>query len=99
MTELIVIYTTSAFHCPWCVRAKELLNIYGYDFYEKDINVEPRYKEEFKEQGFKTVPQVFIGNKHIGGYETTKHYIRNKYLKDFREEKRLKILEELENIT
>jgi glutaredoxin len=97
-SKLFTIYTTSAFECPWCIRVKELLNIYGFDFYELDIN-NPRLKKEFLEQGFKTVPQVFFEDKHIGGYETTKDWVRNKFFENYSPDRKQKIIDELENIT
>jgi len=93
-----VIYTTSAFECPWCIRAKELLNVYGFDYYEKDIHKNPRWKEEFIEKGFKKVPQVYFDETLIGGYDVTKDWVRNKFFENYSDEKKSKIKEELENI-
>lgn len=77
--KFFLVYTTSAFTCPYCVKLKALMNIYGYDFYEMDITDEINMKA-FKEQGFRQVPQVFLSQKdelkHIGGYSTTKDYLR-----------------------
>ena len=75
VNKLFVIYTTTAFHCKWCSKLKDLLRVYGYDYYEKDL-IEPKNKEEFVDQGFRTVPQVFIEEKYIGGYESTRDYLR-----------------------
>jgi glutaredoxin 3 len=76
MTNWVVIYTTSAFHCPWCVKAKELLNVYGYDFYEKDIATVPRYKDEFREKGHTKVPQIWIEDELIGGHDALQEWLR-----------------------
>lgn len=80
--KFFLVYTTSAFTCPFCVKLKQLMNVYGFDFYELDI-VEEDNKNSFKEQGFKTVPQVFLSTndelKHIGGYSTTKDYLRTNF--------------------
>ena len=94
-----VIYTTSAFECPWCVKVKEILNIYGFDFYEKDIHKNPQYKKEFLELGFKKVPQVYFEDTLIGGHDNTKDWIRNKFLENYDPTKKQKILQELENIS
>ncbi len=62
----ITIYTTS--YCPYCVRAKELLTRKGASF--KEINAEDdTAREEMvaKAGGRRTVPQIFIGEKHVGG--------------------------------
>ena len=94
----ITIYTTSAFVCPWCIKAKELLKVYGIDYYEKDINTSEQYKREFIERGHKTVPQVYIEDSLIGGYDKTKVYVRNKYFDKYDEKKRAEILTELDKI-
>lgn len=98
MTNWITIYTTSAFECPWCVRVKELLKVYGFDYYEKDINTSPQYKKEFIAAGHKTVPQVYLEGDLIGGYDKTKEYVRHRYFDKYDEKKRAEILVELENI-
>lgn len=71
--------------CQWCTRVKELLSVYGMDFYEKDLS-DKHNKGEFLNLGFRTVPQVYVNyggeHKHIGGYETTKDYLRNKFFED-----------------
>lgn len=72
----MVIFTTSAFECPWCIKAKELLNVYGYDFFEKDIHTSAEYKKEFIEAGHKTVPQVYIEDQHIGGHDSLQKWLR-----------------------
>lgn len=64
----IVIYTTPV--CPYCVRAKELLARKGRsDYREIDITKTPGAMKEMltKSGGRKTVPQIFIGDKHVGG--------------------------------
>ena len=63
----ITIYTTDI--CPYCVRAKDLLKNKGLKY--KEINVTNNQKEREllikKTNGQRTVPQIFIDNKHIGG--------------------------------
>lgn len=88
-----VLYTTSAFDCPWCTKAKELLNVYGVDFYEKDINENETYKQEFMAAGHKTVPQLYHEGTLIGGYEKTRDYLRLKHSAKARRE------EEAERLT
>lgn len=93
--DIFRIYTTSAFECKWCIKLKELLNVYGYDFVEHDIATDERAKQDFVEHGFRTVPQVFLDQKcsepkHIGGYETTKDYLRNNFFKDHPDYKEIK---------
>lgn len=63
----IEVYTTN--YCPYCVKAKQLLNKKGVSFKEIDVtsDLEAREKLVIKAQGRKTVPQIFINDQHIGG--------------------------------
>ena len=61
------IYTTPI--CPYCVRAKSLLKKKGAEFEEVDVFMDAGAREEMeaKTGGARTVPQIFIGNTHVGG--------------------------------
>ena len=62
----IIIYSTLI--CPYCVRAKMLLKRKNLDFQEIIINNEKLRDEMIAKAGGKrTVPQIFIGDEHIGG--------------------------------
>jgi glutaredoxin 3 len=63
----ITIYT-SAF-CPYCYRAKALLAKKGAHFDEIDVTLKPGTREQMRERagGCNTVPQIFIGDRHVGG--------------------------------
>jgi glutaredoxin 3 len=64
----ITIYTTG--YCPYCVRAKDLLKRKGQTYTE--INAEDdAVREEMvaKAGGRRTVPQIFINDQHIGGFD------------------------------
>ncbi len=63
----IKIYTTPI--CPYCVRAKSLLKKKGAQFEEIDVFMDSGAREEMesKSNGRRTVPQIFIGERHIGG--------------------------------
>lgn len=64
----IDMYCTST--CPFCQRAEKLLVKKGVKF--NKINVEsnqPKLKEMLKRSGRNTVPQIFIDDKHIGGFD------------------------------
>jgi glutaredoxin 3 len=64
----IVVYTTQV--CPYCVRAKALLRAKRVEFEEIDVSREPRLQEEARQRsGRRTVPQIFIDEKSIGGYD------------------------------
>ena len=63
----IVIYTTKI--CPYCIMTKRLLTQKGLSYTE--INVEdPKLREELiKKTNRRTVPQIYIGNHHVGGFD------------------------------
>jgi glutaredoxin 3 len=63
----IEIYTTST--CPYCYRAKSLLNAKKAPFIEIDVSRDPalRAKMTARANGKHTVPQIFIDDQHIGG--------------------------------
>lgn len=63
----IVIYTTP--YCPYCVRAKSLLDRKGVGFSEIDISTSDSLTAEMtaRSGGRRTVPQIFIGERHVGG--------------------------------
>lgn len=62
----IKIYTTPI--CPYCYRAKALLKQKGAAFDEIDVFMDAKARSEMEEKsGRRTVPQIFIGGRHIGG--------------------------------
>ena len=62
----IDIYTTPI--CPYCIRAKRLLDEKGADYTEIDVMTNPgRRGEMMQRSGRRTVPQIFIGGEHVGG--------------------------------
>ncbi len=63
----IDIYTK--FGCPYCVRAKRLLDQKGAAYTEHDITMGGPKRDEMRERapGASTVPQIFIGDTHVGG--------------------------------
>ncbi|MFO7032279.1 glutaredoxin 3 [Limnospira fusiformis CCALA 023] len=67
MTNSIEIYTWSS--CPFCLRAKALLKRKGWEFteYVIDGDEETRDRMAVKANGRRSVPQVFINGRHIGG--------------------------------
>lgn len=67
-TPEIIMYTTQV--CPYCVRAKSLLKRKGVDtLTEIDVSHDDALREAMirKAGGKRTVPQIFIGGRHIGG--------------------------------
>ena len=63
----IEIYTK--FLCGFCARAKNLLDAKGAAFEEIDITMDPDKREDMlaRADGRHTVPQIFIGDTHVGG--------------------------------
>ncbi|MBH1969908.1 glutaredoxin 3 [Moraxellaceae bacterium AER2_44_116] len=62
----VVIYTTSI--CPYCVRAKMLFQRKGVSYEEIDVSRDNELRLKLIEQTKqRTVPQIFINDKHIGG--------------------------------
>jgi glutaredoxin 3 len=54
--------------CPYCARARNLLDAKGVAVEEIDVDAVPGAREEMMARsGLDTVPQVFIGDEHIGG--------------------------------
>lgn len=69
MTAKVLMYSTAV--CPYCVRAEQLLKHKGVDQIEKiRVDLEPQRREEMMARtGRRTVPQIYIGDTHVGGYD------------------------------
>ena len=63
--------------CIWCDRAKGLLNAYSIDFVEFDLSNDEERLKFYENIGnnVKTVPQVVIDDKRIGGYQDLKEWL------------------------
>ena len=63
----VEIYATM--FCPFCYRAKRLLDQKGVDYQEIDVTMSPGRRREMAERagGRSSVPQIFIGGRHVGG--------------------------------
>jgi glutaredoxin 3 len=63
----VTIYTTPI--CPYCVRAKALLKRKGAAFDEIDVFMDSERRDEMEQRanGRRTVPQIFVGEHHVGG--------------------------------
>jgi len=64
----VIVYTTAV--CGYCRSAKQLLDKKGISYKEIDVS-DPNLREKLmkKANGKKTVPQIFIGELHVGGYD------------------------------
>jgi len=69
MGARVRMYTTGA--CPWCRRAEALLEARGVDGIESlRVDLDPQLRDEMvRITGRRTVPQIFIGERHVGGYD------------------------------
>ncbi|MFL2660835.1 MAG: glutaredoxin 3 [Alphaproteobacteria bacterium] len=83
----ILIYSSNI--CPYCIAAKKLFESLDLNFQEKIIDNFPEIKKEMidKSNGRKTVPQVFIGNTHIGGYDDLEVAFKSGKLEEILDEK------------
>jgi glutaredoxin 3 len=69
MTAPVMMYSTAI--CPYCVRAETFLRAKGVaEIAKVRVDLEPARRAEMMERtGRRTVPQIYIGERHIGGYE------------------------------
>ena len=69
MQNKIIVYTSN--NCSYCVRAKKLLEQKGLSYEEINIQIRTDQREEMisKSNGKRTVPQIFINEAHIGGFQ------------------------------
>ena len=65
----IEIYTTR--YCPYCTAAKRLLSKKGVEFTEIDVSADAKGRNRMaaRTNGRMTVPQIFIGATHVGGFD------------------------------
>ena len=69
MTAHVILYGTSS--CPYCIMAERLLASKGVTVIEKiRIDLDPTQRAAMMEKtGRRTVPQIYIGDTHVGGYD------------------------------
>lgn len=65
----IEVYSTAV--CPYCVAAKNLLKSKGLDWTEVRIDMDPSQRDSMlaRSGGRRTVPQIFINDQHVGGFD------------------------------
>ena len=68
----VEVYTTT--FCPFCVRAKSLLKSKGVQFIEIDVTDDDALRQKMVEMsgGRRTVPEIFINDKIVGGFDELK---------------------------
>ncbi|MES2068992.1 MAG: glutaredoxin 3 [Pseudomonadota bacterium] len=69
MTSHVVMYSTAV--CPYCVMAERLLKSKGVEDIEKiRVDLDPAIRENMMQKtGRRTVPQIYIGETHVGGFD------------------------------
>lgn len=66
--QTVTLYTTG--HCPYCVNAKTLLTRKDVTYEEIDVGSSPqRLAEMLQRSNRRSVPQIFIGERHVGGFD------------------------------
>ena len=65
----VLMYSTGV--CPFCTMAERLLKSKGVEEIEKiRVDLEPKRREEMmRRTGRRTVPQIYVGEQHVGGYD------------------------------
>tara|TARA_B110001454_G_scaffold156341_1_gene145595 strand:- start:61 stop:348 length:288 start_codon:yes stop_codon:yes gene_type:complete len=78
MSMKIVVYSKPA--CQYCDKAKALLTQLSYSYTEKVVTKDISLEELFKELGktVRTIPQIVIDDKHIGGFNELREYFVDK---------------------
>lgn len=69
MTAHVIMYSTGV--CPYCIRAEQLLKNKGVETIEKiRVDLDPGQRAIMMEKtGRRTVPQIYIGDTHVGGFD------------------------------
>ena len=79
----IEIYTKD--FCPYCDKAKALFDTLGYSWQEKRVDLEPQHFDDLRKRvpSARTMPQIFINGKHIGGCDDLYALQANGELSDY----------------
>ena len=68
MAVPVIMYSTR--FCPYCIRARSLLHAKQVDYTDIGVDAQPELRREMTERsGRYTVPQIWIGEHHVGGYD------------------------------
>ena len=68
MSNGVFMYSTR--FCPYCVAARNLLDGKNVDYTDIAVDSEPQLRREMMERsGRRTVPQIWIGEQHVGGFD------------------------------
>lgn len=78
----VTIYTTR--YCPFCIRAKSLLDAEGVSYQEIAVDGDSSAREQLRQKsGQRTVPQIWIGDHHIGGSDELFQVVRQGKLQTY----------------
>ena len=68
MTAQVIVYSTAV--CPYCVRAERLLEAKGVAIQKIRVDLDPEQRVLMMQKtGRRTVPQIYIGDTHVGGFD------------------------------
>lgn len=73
---MIIVYSKTV--CPYCVQAKNLLDSKGIKYTEVNIETNAAGRDYLTEKGLRSVPQIFQGELHIGGFDKLKTWLELK---------------------
>lgn len=81
----VIIYTTS--HCPYCINAKNLFKNLNISFDEISLDHDPELRTKLSKEnnGWRTVPMIFIGGKFVGGFDDVNKLHQSNELKNLLE--------------
>lgn len=71
---MYIVYGTDS--CPWCDRAVELIEKHGEEFSYVDVGDDEKAQAMFRAERLRSVPQVFLGDSRIGGYEALRSHMQ-----------------------
>jgi glutaredoxin 3 len=64
----VLMYSTGV--CPFCLMAERLLRAKGVEVEKVRVDLEPERRQEMMSRtGRRTVPQIYVGDRHVGGYD------------------------------
>lgn len=68
MTASVTMYTTP--WCPYCIRARSLFDQIGVEYSDIDVSADANLRADMQQRsGRHTVPQIWIGEAHVGGFD------------------------------
>ena len=68
MSVPVIVYSTAV--CPYCIRAERLLEAKGVTVQKIRVDLDPAERVKMMERtGRRTVPQIYVGDTHVGGFD------------------------------